>query len=435
MTLITWIIITLLSLILSGLFSGTEIAYISSDRVRVELDVKQGGFIGRIINIFYNHQELFISTILVGNNIVLVIYSTGMAALLEPSIKQWYDNEAFILGMQTIISTLIILFTGEFIPKTVFRINPNTSLRLISPLMILFYVVLYPVSAFTSWLSKTLMRLCGVKSSSESLSGLLSVEQLNNFIERTLEQHGDNAGASNHAEVEHEVKMFHNALDFSTRQLRDCMIPRNEVIAADIDTVSRHELSDLFTRSGRSKILLYSGDIDDIKGYIHVSELFDQTVDWKSRVKPVVFAPETLLANKMMRRLLSEKRSLAVVIDEFGGTAGIVTLEDLVEEIFGDIRDEHDKAEVNVVEVEPGVYDISGRSEVRTLADEYHIDIPEDDDYQTLAGYILSSTANLPAQGDTIRLDGITFTILKRTATRLELIRVDTRPLPDEEQH
>lgn len=430
MTLLTWIIITLLSLILSGLFSGTEIAYISSDRVRVELDVKQGGFIGRVMNIFYSHRELFISTILVGNNIVLVIYSSGMATLLEDYIRQIYDNEVFVLVAQTIISTLIILFTGEFIPKTVFRINPNRSLRLISPLMIMFYVILYPVSAFTSWLSKVLMRLCGIKTEGESLSGLLSIEQLNSYIERTLERHAGNAVESQ-AEVEHEVKMFHNALDFSTRQLRDCMIPRNEVIAADLETVTRDELSELFTRSGRSKILLYSGDIDKIKGYIHVSELFDRGIDWKTRVKPVVFAPETLLANKMMRRLLSEKRSLAVVIDEFGGTAGIVTLEDLVEEIFGDIRDEHDKSEISVVEVSQGVYDISGRTEVRALRDDYHIDIPENDDYQTLAGYILYSTANLPAEGDSLTLGGITFTITRRTATRLEQIRVDTNPSQD----
>ncbi len=420
-----WIIITITSLILSALFSGTEIAYISSDRVRVELDVKQGGVIGSIINRFYSHRDLFISTILVGNNIVLVVYSSGMANLLEPYIASWYSNEAFVLVMQTLISTLIILFTGEFIPKVVFRINPNRSLRFISPLMAMFYFLLYPVSAFTSWLSKTLMRMCGIKTHGESLSGLLSIEQLNNYIERTLERTLESS-VKEKTEVEHEVKMFHNALDFSTRQLRDCMIPRNEVIAADLDTVTRDELSRLFTSSGRSKILLYSGDIDDIKGYIHVSELFDRNIDWKTRIKPVVFAPETLLANKMMRRLLSEKRSLAVVIDEFGGTAGIVTLEDLVEEIFGDIRDEHDKSEINVVEVSPGVYDIAGRTEVRALRDEFHIDIPESDDYQTIAGYILYSTANLPAEGDTMHLDGHTFTIVKRTATRLELIRLDT---------
>ncbi|MCH5347224.1 MAG: HlyC/CorC family transporter [Muribaculaceae bacterium] len=421
----TCLIITLTSLILSGIFSGTEIAYISGDRVRIELDVKQGGIIGRILNRFYSHRELFISTILVGNNIVLVVYSMAAAILLEPYIKQIYDNEAFVLVMQTIISTGIILIAGEFIPKTVFRINPNTSMRLVSPLIFLFYLVLYPIAAFTSWLSKMLMRLCGISTSSDPLTGLLSIEQLNNYIERTIEQHGDNkTGAP--AEVEHEVKMFHNALDFSSRQLRDCMIPRNELIATDINTVTRAHLSELFTRSGRSKIILFDNDIDNIVGYIHVSELFDPSIDWKTRVKPVIFAPETLLANKMMRRLMTEKRSLAVVIDEFGGTAGIVTLEDLVEEIFGDIRDEHDKPELAAVEVEPGVFEISGRTEVRTLRDEYQIDIPEDDEYQTLAGYILYRTGSLPQRDATFTIDNLTFTILSRTASRLELIRLDT---------
>ena len=423
----SYLIIALATLFLSGLFSGTEIAYISSDRVRTELDVKQGGILGRIINLFYSHRELFISTILVGNNIVLVIYSMSAAVILEPLIRQIYSSEAFVLVMQTLISTGIILIAGEFIPKTIFRINPNKSLRLISPLIYLFYLLLYPIAGFTSWLSKSLMNLCGIKPNNETLSGLLSVEQLNSYIERTIEQHKENSSGEP-AVVEHEVKIFHNALDFSTRQLRDCMIPRNELIAADINAITRAELSELFTRSGRSKILLFEEEIDDIVGYIHVSELFDPEADWKSSVKPVIFAPETFPANKMMRRLLTEKRSLAVVIDEFGGTAGIVTLEDLVEEIFGDIRDEHDKPELHAVEVEPGVFDVAGRTEVRTLRDEYHIDIPEDDEYQTIAGYILYKTGAFPANDAEFTLDDITFKVLSRTANRLELIRVDTRP-------
>lgn len=422
------LILTLITLLLSGLFSGTEIAYISSDRVRAELDVKQGGLIGRIINIFYSKRELFISTILVGNNIVLVVYSMSAALIIEPLIRDYIStNEAVILSIQTLISTLIILIAGEFIPKTVFRINPNKSLRLISPLIYIFYLFLYPIAAFTSWLSKSLMKLFGIKPANETLNGLLSIEQLNNYIERTIEQHSDSRSGET-VDVENEVKIFHNALDFSSRQLRDCMIPRNELIVADINTATRAELSELFTRSGRSKILLYDDIIDTIVGYIHVSELFDPNVDWKTRIKPVIFAPETLLANKMMRRLLSEKRSLAVVIDEFGGTAGIVTLEDLVEEIFGDIRDEHDKPELHAVEVEPGVFEIAGRTEVRTLRDEYHIDIPEDDEYQTLAGYILFKTGSIPATEAEFNLDNIAFKVLRRSANRLELIRVDTRP-------
>lgn len=424
MTLTTWIIITVISLIFSGLFSGTEIAYITSDRVRVELDVKRGGFINRIINRFYSNSELFISTILVGNNIVLVIYGMGAAALLEPWLATINPNEAFILIAQTLISTGIILVTGEFFPKTIFRINPNATMKLVSPLIYFFYLILYPISAFTSWLSRVLMKLCGIKTQQARL-GALSLDELNSYIERSL---GLAAPKDRKEEVEHEVQIFHNALDFSETQLRDCMIPRNEMIVADIDETTREQLSEMFTRSGRSKIVVYSGDIDNIKGYIHVSELFDPTVDWRTRVKEVIFSPETLLANKLMRRLLSEKRSMAIVVDEFGGTAGLVTLEDLVEEIFGDIEDEHDKAREEAVEVSPGVYDFSGRIEIRALRDDFGLDIPEDDEYQTLAGYLLFSTGTIPQVDEELQIGKYIFNVRKRSATRIELVRVSPAP-------
>ena len=235
-------------------------------------------------------------------------------------------------------------------------------------------------------------------------------------------------------EVENEVKIFHNALDFSTTQLRDCMAPRNELVAVDIDTTTREELSALFTSSGRSKILVYKEDIDNVVGYVHVSELFNPESEWKEHIKEVLYAPETLLANTMMRRLLSEKRSMAVVVDEFGGTAGLVTLEDLVEEIFGDIQDEHDKNGVTANELAPGVYEFSGRIEVRTLRDDFRLDIPEDDEYQTLAGYIICKTGALPAQGEVIEIDDLTFTITTRSATRLDLIRVEEKHEEKEEE-
>ena len=414
-----WIIIIVISLSLSALFSGCEIAYISSDRVRVELDVKRGGFISRIINLFYSKPDLFISTILVGNNIVLVVYGMAAAALLEPLIQQIYDNEGFILLMQTIISTAIVLLTGEFFPKAVFRINPNRSLKLASSPLFLFYLILYPISQFTSWLSKTLMKLCGVHSENTRL-GVLSIGDLNQYLEKNI----DDNEAKGDAEIEHEVKIFHNALDFSSTHLRDCAIPRNEIVAVNIDTTSCQDLRQLFTSSGRSKIVVYSEDIDNILGYIHVSEFLNFNPDWKERIKPVIFAPETLLANKMMRRMLAEKRSMAIVIDEFGGTAGMVTLEDLVEEIFGDIQDEHDRQNITAKEIEPGVYEFSGRIEIAELNETYNLDIPEDDEYQTLAGYILVSTGQIPDQGEAIKLRHLEFEIVKKTATRLELIKV-----------
>lgn len=417
-----WIILTVISLLLSAFFSGVEIAFVTSDRVRVGLDASRGGLISRIISLYYSRQDFFISLILVGNNIMLVIYGMGAAALLEPVIEEHIThNQALILLIQTLVSTLVILFTGEFIPKTVFRINPNASLRLSALPVYLFYIILYPVATFSSWISRMLMKLAGVKAENTSI-GLFSMSDLNEYLENKI----DDLDNPEEAQVENEVKIFHNALDFSSTQLRDCMAPRNEIVAVDINDTTRDELSDLFTTSGRSKIIVYRDDIDNVIGYVHVSELFDPDSDWKEHIKDVMYAPETLLANTMMRRLLSEKRSMAVVVDEFGGTAGLVTLEDLVEEIFGDIQDEHDKNGITAVEVSPGVYDFSGRIEVRTLRDRYRIDIPEDDEYQTLAGYVIHETGTLPAKGDEINIDGITFTICERSATRLDLIRVST---------
>lgn len=414
-----YIILAVVSLIFSALFSGTEIAFITSDRVRVELDVKRGGLLGRVLNLFFKDEDLFISTILVGNNIMLVIYGMGAAYLIENCWLEHYNlNEALRLLISTLISTGVILVTGEFFPKTIFRINPYTSLKIIALPLALFYFILWPVSVFTAWLSRSLMRLCGIKSDSQKM-GMLSVGDLNRFIETNIDEINPEK-----APVEHEVKIFHNALDFSNTHLRDCMLPRNEIVAVNMATTTREALSELFTKSGRSKIVVYADDIDNVLGYIHVSELFDPQSDWKQHIKPVIFAPEALLANRLMRKLLSEKRSMAIVVDEFGGTSGLVTLEDLVEEIFGDIRDEHDSAGDPVREVEPGVYECSGRVEIETLREQFHIDIPEDDDYQTLAGYILTVTGLIPAQGETVTIGNFDMTILKRTASRLELIRL-----------
>ena len=427
MSLTTWLIITVISLIFSALFSGVEIAYITSNRVKVEIDVKRGGLIGKIINLYYAHQELFISTILVGNNIMLVIYGMGAAALLGPWLYQIYDNEVFVLLMQTLISTAVILLTGEFFPKTIFRINPNSSLRFFAMPIFIFWVVLWPISAFTSWISKALMWLCGIHNVNHTL-GMLTMGDLNQYIQTTIDE-------SDHQDkVENEVKIFHNAIDFSSTHLRDCMTPRNELVAVNIDTTTTEELSHLFTSSGRSKIVVYRDDIDNVLGYIHVSELFHPDSNWKEALKPVVFAPETLLANKMMRRLLAEKRSMAVVVDEFGGTSGLVSLEDLVEEIFGDIQDEHDKSRLVAKEVEPGLYEFSGRCEISSINDNFNLDIPESDEYQTLAGYILNNLGEIPSQGATIDLDNKTYTIIKKSATRLELIRVKIQKKDEEAQ-
>lgn len=413
----TWILITVISLLLSGFFSGTEMAFVTADKVRTAVDVRKGGFISRLVRRFYDKSEFFISTILVGNNIVLVVYGMGAAKMLEPWLETHFHSEFLVLLFQTLISTGVILLTGEFLPKTMFGINPNSSLRFLALPVAFFYVVLYPVSLLATWLSRGLMRLVGATTHSSYVS-LISVGDLNDYLEEAIDTMEETK-----ATVENEVKLFQNALDFSTTHVRDCMIPRREIVAVPFDT-PRAELSELFTSTGRSKIIVYRDDIDDIAGYIHVSELFVPGEDWQQHIKPVLYAPENLLANVMMRRLLQQKRSIAIVVDEFGGTAGFLTLEDLVEEIFGDIQDEHDKSGFTARTVEPGVYEVSGRCEIAWLNENLHLDIPEDDAYQTVAGYLLHATGTIPDEKAHIPLGGLDFEVLKKSATRLELLRI-----------
>lgn len=426
----TALVITVISLLLSALFSGTEIAFVTGDRVRAEIDSHRGSLIPRIIKRFYSDADFFISSILVGNNVMLVIYGMGAAMFINAwlgNYQMFKDSEALSLIAQTLISTIVILIVGEFLPKTIFRINPNTSLRIFAFPIFIFYLLFYPISLAASWLSRMLMRLFGMKTESSAIR-LLSVGDLNTYLEETIDTLEDKKET-----VENEVKIFRNALDFSSTHLRDCMTPRNELVAVDIDNTDRETLSKLFTSTGRSKIIVYREDIDNILGYIHVSELFDPSSDWREHIHPVLYAPEPLMANTMMRRLLAEKRSIAVVIDEFGGTAGLVTLEDLVEEIFGDIRDEHDKATPLARLIAPDVYEISGRCEISQLNENYSLDIPEDDDYQTLAGYVLHSTGTIPDQGAEVILGHLKIDVVKKSATRLELLRVTVMPeLADE---
>lgn len=414
-----WIIVTVCSLLLSGLFSGMEMAYVSSDRVRIRIDVQKGGFVSYFLNLFYNRSELFISTLLVGNNLMLVVYGMGFAKIVEPILAQYFSNDAAILFFQTLISTAIILLTGEFIPKTIFGINPNNSVKLFALPVSLFYYTLYPITLLTAWISKLLMKIVGIKNDTGRGLGILSIGDLNDYLEETIDDVEETKGT-----VENEVKIFQNALEFSSTHLRDCMIPRNELVAVNIETTSRRELSDLFQNSGRSKILVYRDDIDSIVGYIHVSELFVPEKDWREQIKPVLYAPENLLANIMMRRLLQQKRSIAIVIDEFGGTAGMLTLEDLVEEIFGNIEDEHDNSGLTKKEIAPGVFEFSARCEIADINDSYNLDIKEDDAYQTIGGYILHNTGTIPELGKTFLINNYKFEILKKASNRLELIRL-----------
>ncbi len=408
-----------MALLCSAFFSGMEIAFVSSNKVRAEIEMARGGIINRILNIYYSNRETFISTLLIGNNIANIVYSMAMAQLLTAPLKPWISNEALLLTVQTLIATLIILIFGEFVPKTIFRINPNASVRTSSIPLFMVYCVLYPISRFTEWLSAVLMKVFGIKINSTRVR-LITVDELDAYLQENIDKHEDE-----NKTVEREVKIFENALDFSDTRLRDCMVPRNEIVAVDVEDTTRDDLVKLFTRSGLSKIVVYKENIDDVIGFIQVSELFVTEVDWKTRLKPVVFAPETLLARKMMQQLMDEKRSMAIVLDEFGGTSGMVTLEDLVEEIFGEIEDEHDRNRLTARQLSDTSYEFSGRMEIEEINERFHLDLPESDDYQTIAGYLLNENEAIPNVGEVLEFPPYRFTIERKTAARIELIRVD----------
>ena len=420
------LIIALVALLCSAFFSGMEIAFVSSNKVRAEIEMSRGGIINGLLNIFYGNREMFISTLLIGNNIANIVYSMAMARLLTIPLEQWISNEALLLLVQTIIATLIILLFGEFIPKSVFRINPNASLRTASIPLFMIYCLLFPISRFTEWISASLMKLFGIKMDATRVR-LLTVDELDAYLQENIDKHEDE-----NKTVEREVKIFENALDFGDTRLRDCMVPRNEIVAVDVEDTTRDDLVKLFTRSGLSKIVVYKENIDDVIGFIQVSELFVTDVDWKTRLKPVIFAPESLLARKMMQRLMGEKRSMAIVIDEFGGTSGMVTLEDLVEEIFGEIEDEHDRNRLTARQLSETSYEFSGRMEIEEINERFHLDIPESDDYQTLAGYLLAEKEAIPNVGEVIELPPYRFTVERQSAARIELVRVDV--IEDEEK-
>lgn len=405
-------------MIFSAFFSGSEIAYVTSDKVKAEIDVQKGGLLNRILNIFYSHSDFFITTILVGNNIMIVVYGMGAAYLIESFLDPYIHTEWLMLVISTIISTGVILIIGEFFPKLIFRINPNSSMKVLALPLFPIYIALYPFTLFVTWLSRALMFICGIKGK-KTKHNLLSVGDLNQYLERSIDD------TNKEVKIENEVKIFHNALDFSSNHLRDCMIPRNEIKGVDIDEINPEELSELFITTGRSKIIVYQGDIDNILGYIHVSEMFTvEGNEWKERIKPVIFSPETMLSNKMMRRLMSEKKSVVIVVDEFGGTAGMVTLEDLVEEIFGDIQDEHDTSGLIEKQIDDTTWEFSARLEIEYLNETYLLSLPESDDYQTLGGYILNATGTIPGTEDEILLPPYKMEILEKTANRLELIRL-----------
>ena len=412
------IIEILITMAFSAFFSGMEIAFVSSNKLRFEMDRNEQSITSRILSIFYKNPNNFISTMLVGNNIALVIYGILMAELIEKNLLANYiDNEILLVLCQTIISTLIILVTGEFVPKTLFKINPNFTLNICAIPAYICYVLLYPISKFASGLSGFLLFLTGTKINKEASDKAFTKIDLDHFIQSSIQD------SDNEEEINTEVKIFQNALDFSNIKVRDCMVPRTEIIAIEEDATVE-ELMNLFTEKGISKILVYQDNIDNIIGYIHSSEMFHEPADWRQCIRQLPIVPETMSANKLMKLFMQQKKSLAVVVDEFGGTSGIVALEDLVEQIFGEIEDEHDTTSYVAKSIGNGEYVMSGRLDIEKANELFALDLPESDEYQTIGGLILHQYQSFPKAHEIITLDKFQFRIIKVTATKIELVKL-----------
>ena len=412
------IIYILISMAFSAFFSGMEIAFISSNKLRFEMDRNEQSITSRILSIFYNNPNNFISTMLVGNNIALVIYGILMAQLIEQQLLADLISHEFLLVLtQTIISTLIILVTGEFMPKTLFKINPNFTLSIFALPTFICYVVLYPISKFASGISSVLLRLTGTKINKEASDKAFTKVDLDHFIQTSIEN------TANEEEINPEVKIFQNALDFTSIKVRDCTVPRTEIIAIE-DDASVEELMDLFVEKGISKIIVYNDNIDNIIGYIHSSEMFMEPDNWQQCIRQLPIVPETMNAHKLMKLFMQQKKSLAVVVDEFGGTSGIVAMEDLVEQIFGEIEDEHDTTTYVAKAVSNNEYVLSGRLDIEKANELFDLELPESDEYQTVGGLILHHHQSIPKAHEIITLNKFQFRMIKVTATKIELVKL-----------
>lgn len=402
---------------LSAFFSGMEIAFVSSNRMLAEMDREGNGIAKKIISKFYNHPNGFVSTMLVGNNIVLVVYGILVARLFDSTIFSSLDDGMKVTA-DTLLSTLVILFTGEFLPKILFKNNANRLLSVFSVPAYLFYILLWPISRFSTLVSKCLLRIVGIRMEAEADDEGFSKVDLDYLVQSSIEN------AHSDEEINEEVKIFQNALDFSDCKVRDCMVPRTEVNAVDVNDCTVDELMQKFVESGNSKIIVYEGDIDHIIGYIHSSEMFRNRDNWRQCVCKMPFVPETMAAQKLMHIFLQQKKSLGVVVDEFGGTSGIVSLEDIVEEIFGDIEDEHDSTKYIATQVGDNEYMLSARLEIDKVNDLFDLDLPENDDYMTVGGYILHEYQSFPKLNEVITIGRYEFRIIKSTMTKIELVKL-----------
>ncbi len=413
-----YLIIILITLIFSAFFSGMEIAFISSNKFKIELEKKRGLYSSRIISIFTKHPAQYIATMLVGNNIALVIYGIVMAIILEPAISKFTSSEITILLIQTIVATIIILITAEFLPKTLFMINPNIALNIFAVPVLFFFILFYPIVKITIVLSNTLLKnLLKVKINTISQQGNIAFGKVD--LSNLLEENQNNKNET--GEIDHDIKIFRNALDFSKVKLRECMVPRTEITALDIND-SIENLKQKFIETGFSKILIYKDSIDNIIGYVHSSELFKNPESIKSMLLELSIVPETMPANKLLTSFIDENKSIAIIVDEFGGTSGMVTIEDIIEEIFGEIEDEHDTSDLEEKQISENEFIFSGRMEIDFINEKYKLNIPESDEYETLAGFILHHHENIPNQNENIIVNSFNFKILKLSKIRIELV-------------
>lgn len=406
----------LITMILSAFFSGMEIAFVSSNRMRAEMDKNKGGPAQWCISLFYKHPNNFVSTMLVGNNIVLVLYGIFFARLFDSTLFS-HLNEELRVPADTLLSTIIVLFTGEFIPKILFKSSPNRLLSFFAVPAFIFYVLLWPISKFATFLSRIFLRLTGMKMVDKKDVESFTKVDLDHLVQSGIDN------ASNEDDIDEEVKIFQNALDFVDRKVRDCMIPRTEINAVE-QSCQVNELLQMFIESGNSKIIVYDEDIDHVVGYVHSSEMFRNPKDWKQYVRTMPYVPETMAAQKLMKIFLQQKKSMAIVVDEFGGTSGLVTLEDIVEEIFGDIEDEHDNEKYIAKQTGADEYVMSARLEIDKVNDLFGTDLPESDDYMTVGGFILHHYRSFPKVNEVVTIDKFEFQILKRTMTKIELVKL-----------
>ncbi len=400
-------------LILSAFFSGMEIAYVSSNKIHIEIEKKQQNFLAHILKRITRRPSKFIATMLVGNNIALVIYGFAMGEL----IMRYIDLDGgWGLLVQTLISTLVILITAEFLPKVFFQIYSNTLVRVFALPAYLFYLLFSVISEFVIWISDMVLRVF-FKTEGDILPHSFSKLELGHYISEQMET------VDTQAEVDSEIQIFQNALEFSEVRSREVMIPRTEVVAVELHSSTR-ELRNRFIETGLSKILVYKENIDDILGYVHAFDMFKKPATIKKVLMPVVYVPETMLVKDVLNVLTRKRKSMAVVIDEYGGTSGILTVEDIVEELFGEIEDEFDLAELTEIQIDEGVFHFSARLEVDYINETYKIDLPESEYYETLGGLIVSYTEEIPENGEAVTIEGFGFKILEVTNTKIELVEL-----------